>query len=170
MEKVMTNHWHKVAQNSSANFHHHETCITLCDDARNKNLKLYHLASSVHFVMFVFDICSFSSCCIHVCSCFTFSCLLYLLFICFHIVILHIWFVGRCSFIFTSSFSCLQFFYNQLYALIFANLHSSFLHRPFATTFYTQTFCIIIIIFWLLYLIVTFVKTTSVYQCDGHQR
>lgn len=126
MAKVTMNHQHKVAQNSSANFHHHETCITLCDDARNKNLKLRHLASLVHFVMFVFVICSFSYCCIHVCSCFTFSCLLYLLFTCFHIVILHIWFVGCCSLIFTSSSSCLQFFYNQLYALNFANLRSTF--------------------------------------------
>jgi hypothetical protein len=147
MAKVTMNHRHKVAQSSGANFHHHEKCITLRDDARNKNLKFHHFALSVDFVMFVFVICSFSHHCLHVCNCSTFSCLLYLLFIYLHIVILHIWFVGHCSLIFTlsssyhcfhvCSFSTISYMHSilQIFVKFFAStfcsnfLHSNFLHH-----------------------------------------
>ncbi len=159
------NHQHKVAQNSNANFHHHETCITLCDDARNKNLKLRHLASTIHFVMFVFVICSFSYCCIHVCSCSTFSCCS----IC-------------CSFVFILSF-CIFGLLVVVHSSSHHHLHVcnfytiSYMHsilqifvQIFATTFNARTFASFSCVFFSLYLIVTFVKTTIVYQCDGHRR
>lgn len=61
MMKVDTNCWCKVlTQSSNANFHHHATCIRLRDDAKNKKLKFHHPTLSVHFVVFVFIICSSS--------------------------------------------------------------------------------------------------------------
>lgn len=57
----------------------------MCDDARNKKLKLYHLVLLVHFVVFVFCIHSSSHHYLHVCSCLVLS---YLLICCSFIFIL----------------------------------------------------------------------------------
>jgi hypothetical protein len=167
MAKVTTNHRHKVAQSFGANFYHHETCIMLRVDARNKNLKLRHFASSFHFVMFVFVICSFLHHCFHVYNCSTFSCLFYLLFIYLHIVILHIWFVGHCSLIFTLSFSyhphvCSFSTINYMHSIlqIFVQLFAS----TFCSNFLRLKFLHNLLCVFLLYLVVTFVKTTRVFN------
>jgi len=113
---------------------------------------------------------------------------LFLLFAHFHIVVfmsvvvLHLVVCSICcSLVFILSFCIFGLLvvvhsssHHHLHVCSFSTI--SYMHsilqifvQLFAATFNVQTFCIIFLCFFSLYLIVTFVKTTIVYQCDGHR-